>query len=393
MVDRNRQILKEKVKEAPKQPGIYFWLGKGRKILYVGRATSLRARLLQYFRPDIEPRIGEMVSSAVDVRFQPCASVLESVILEAESIKKHWPKYNVVDRDDRSFLYIVIPRLDFSRPLIVRGRELKRFAAGKADVFGPYQSYSLLQNALRLIRRVFPYGTCKPHSGRPCFDYQIGLCPGACVDAVDARGYKRNLDNIRLLLSGRRERLLEKLAKENPDQARALRHIQDVSLLERERDLEEQRLPRFEAYDISHHAGRETYGSMVVFENGEAAKDQYRLFRIKEAPAGDDERALAEVLKRRFKHREWALPDLLLIDGGSPQISFLRRVLEKENIAIPLVGLSKFGGDRLVFPAGSSRSWRALAANIKPSLLKAREEAHRFANYGRRRSLRLSLDK
>lgn len=167
--------------------------------------------------------------------------------------------------------------------------------------------------------------------------------------------------------------------------------MQDVALLTREDDLSENKINRIEGYDISHHAGKESYGSMVVFENGEAARSEYRLFKIKEAPAGDDERALAEVLLRRLNHQEWSMPDLILIDGGAPQISFLSRLFTKHNVKIPLVGISKLGGDKLVLAAGAKKPLRDLAANIKPTLLKIREEAHRFANYGRKRGK--TLDK
>jgi excinuclease ABC subunit C len=389
--------LKSKLKAIPKKPGVYFWLDKDKKVLYVGRATSLRSRLSQYFQKNISPRIAEMVAAAADLRYEETETLLEAIILEAKNIKKYWPKYNIVDRDDRSFIYVVIPKTDYARPLIVRGTDLKKFAisstgpgrsARAAKVFGPYQSFYLLQNALRLIRRIFPYGNCRPNSGHACFDYQIGLCPGACIGAISAKDYKKNIDNIILLLSGEKKRLVKKLIKENPDKVKALRHLQDVSLLTKEDDLAEQKINRLEGYDISHLQGKEAYGSMVVFENNEAIKAEYRLFKIKEAPAGDDERALAEVLLRRFKHPEWSLPDLIMIDGGTPQISFLSKILSASNISVPLVGISKFGGDRLVFAAGSNKSLRGLAENIKPTLLKIREEAHRFANRGRRRSLK-----
>lgn len=389
--------LKNKLKAIPKKPGVYFWLDKNKKVLYVGRATSLRSRLSQYFQKNISPRIAEMVAAAVDLRYEETETLLEAIILEAKNIKRYWPKYNIVDRDDRSFIYVVIPRTDYARPLIVRGTDLKKFAisgtgpsrsARAAKVFGPYQSFYLLQNALRLIRRIFPYGNCRPGSGQACFDYQIGLCPGACINAISAKDYRKNIDNIILLLLGEKKRLVKKLMKENPDKVKALRHLQDVSLLTKEDSLAEQRISRLEGYDISHLQGKEAYGSMVVFENNEAIKAEYRLFKIKEAPAGDDERALAEVLLRRFHHPEWALPDLIMIDGGTPQISFLSKILSASNISVPLVGISKFGGDRLVFAAGSNKSLRGLAENIKPTLLKIREEAHRFANRGRKRSLK-----
>lgn len=377
--------LKEKLKEIPRSPGVYFWLDKSGQILYVGRATSLRSRLSQYFQKDRERRIAEMVFLADDIRYEETETVLEAVILEAKYIKQYWPKYNIMDRDDRSFVYLVIPKTEFSKPIIIRGKDLKRFPPSKAKVFGPYQSYYLLRTALRLIRKIFPYGNCVPHSGRACFDYQIGLCPGGCIDAISAQDYQKNIDNIVLLLSGEKKRLARKLAKDNPDQLKALKQVQDVALLSKERDLSEEKVSRLEGYDISHHAGKESYGSMVVFQDGEPARDEYRLFKIKDAPAGDDERALAEVLLRRFGHPEWPRPDFIMIDGGSPQISFLARFLDEKGISVPIVGISKFGGDKLVFRAQTGKAWRDLAENIKPTLLKLREEAHRFANFGRKR--------
>ncbi len=379
--------LKDKLKNIPKKPGVYFWLDKKGGVLYVGRATSLKSRLSQYFQKRIDARISEMVEQAADLKYETTDNLLEAIILEAKNIKKFWPKYNIVDRDDRSFIYVVIPKTEYTKPLIVRATDLKKFPTAKARVFGPYQSFYLLQNALKIIRRIFPYGLCRPNSGKACFDYQIGLCPGSCLGKISAKDYQKNIDNIILLLSGEKKRLINRLMKENPDQLKALKHLQDVALLSREDDLSEARLNRIEGYDISHMQGKESYGSMVVFENGQAAKTEYRLFKIKEAPAGDDERALSEVLLRRFKHAEWTVPDLIMIDGGSPQISFIAKIFEANGLNIPLVGISKFGGDKLVFRAGTKKPWRDLAENIKPTLLKVREEAHRFANRGRRTGL------
>jgi len=379
--------LKKILKTIPQKPGIYFWLDKNRKILYVGRATNLKNRLSQYFQKNIDSRIAEMVATATDLKYEETDTLLEAIILEAKNIKKYWPKYNIVDRDDRSFIYVVITHSSYPTLLIVRGTDLKKFPAAKNKVFGPYQSFYLLQSALRLIRRVFPYSTCVPNSGRACFNYQIGLCPGTCLGIISKQDYQKNIKNIILLLSGEHKRLSKKLMKENPEQFKALKHLQDVSLLTRENNLNEAHLNRLEGYDISHHQGKEAYGSMVVFENGEATPPQYRLFKIKEAPAGDDERALSEVLLRRFKHSEWPRPELIMIDGGIPQISYLTKIFQTNNINIPLVGISKFGGDKLVFSAGTQKPLRELADNIKPTLLKIREEAHRFANYGRKRTV------
>lgn len=382
--------LSAQVKRFPNAPGVYRFLDANGDILYIGRATSLRSRVGQYFTKRIDARIAEMVSLARDVRYEQTDTVLEAVILEANLIKKHWPKYNVKDKDDRSFLYVVIPKagdlVDYPKPQIVRGRELEKFPVLKSDIFGPYQSVTLVRNALKIIRRVFPYSTCAIGAGKPCFDHQIGLCPGACVGAISKRDYQANIRNIMLLLSGKKKTLLKKLAKEYPEKAASLRHIQDVSLISRDESMSEQSAAhRIEGYDISHLTGKETYGSMVVFIDGKPEKEYYRLFGIKHATAGDDLHALEEMLTRRFRHVEWDLPDLLLIDGGRPQVDHLAGVFRKNNVALPMVGISKYGGDALVFPLGAKQSVRALSESLKPILLRVRDEAHRFALRASRR--------
>ena len=378
--------IKNQVKNAPRQPGVYFWRNKAGQVIYVGRAVNLKARLSQYLHGQRAKKTVEMVNSAAEVAYEPTDTLLEAVILEAQKIKEYWPKYNIIDRDDRSFVYLVIPRGEYPRPVIIRGKDLRRFPSSQAEVFGPYQSYYLLRLALRLIRKVFPYSTCAPKTGRACFDYQIGLCSGACLGTISASEYQKNIKKISLLLSGNSRRLAGKLSKENPAQLKALKQIQDVALLQKEGNLGETKVNRLEGYDISHFQGKESYGAMVVFENGEPVKDEYRLFKIKEAPAGDDERALAEVLRRRFKHAEWPRPDLIMIDGGSPQISFLAKFFDEHNISVPIVGISKFSGDKLVYRQKTDKAWKELAENIKPTLLKLRNEAHRFANFGRQRA-------
>jgi excinuclease ABC subunit C len=379
--------LKLTAKSAPAKPGVYFWRDDAGQVLYVGRATSLKQRLSQYFQKDIDSRIAEMVSSATDLTWIICDSLLEAIILEAKYIKEYWPKYNIKDRDDRSFIYIVISTGKYPKPIIIRGQDLKKFPEDKNVIFGPYQSQTLVANALKLIRRIFPWSNCQPLSGKACFDYQIGLCPGACLGTITPAAYKKNIKNLILLLGGEKNKLIKTLTKENPEQIKALKHIQDVSLLVREDGLNSRKLNRIEGYDISHFNGKESYGSMVVFVNGEASRSDYRLFKIKDAPSGDDERALSEMLLRRFKHREWHYPDLIMIDGGIPQISFISKILAKNNLAIPIVGISKLGGDKLVFNKDVKQNFKDLAKNLKPTLLKLREEAHRFANFGRKRGM------
>jgi len=402
--------LYEKTKEFPLQPGIYQFIDKNGVILYVGRATSLRRRVSQYFpsassgQVKLDLRIREMVELAKDVKYQQTDTLLDAIVLEANLIKKYWPKYNVKDKDDRSFIYIAISKKDiFPKPIIIRGRIIENYKLKIENfyIFGPYQSLTIIKNALKIIRRVFPYSTCLPvgrlvklNQGNPCFDYQIGLCPGACIRAISKEDYQKNIKNIILLLGGKKKLLLRKLQKENPEKARALQHIQDVTLISRD-EIENYKLKignsakRIEGYDISHLTGKETYGSMVVFIDGKADKSQYRLFKIKKAPANDDLRALEEMIIRRFNHLEWQRPDLIMIDGGKPQVDFIFKALQNRHINIPIVGISKLQNDKLVFPPKTKKIVKELAENINNTLLKTRDEAHRFALKASRQKRRI----
>ena len=255
---------------------------------------------------------------------------------------------------------------------------------------------------MKIARRIFPYGTClprsssdngrgKPDQGKPCFHYQIGLCPGICVGAISKKDYQKNINNLILFLSGEKKRLIKKLAKENPKQAESLKHIRDASLLIREDDGEGEKMNRLEAYDISHFAGKETYGAMIVFSGGEENKNEYRLFKIKSAPANDDLAALRETIERRFRHKEWPAPDLIVIDGGRPQVLAVSRVLRDNNIKTPMLGISKLGNDKLIFPLGTKKSFQELAEASKNILLRARDEAHSFANFARKRRKKIDM--
>lgn len=363
----------------PSKPGVYFFLNKSGKVLYIGRAVNLKRRISNYFEKNLNSRIREMVKLADHIEYKITKNLLEAIILEANYIKLYWPKYNIKDRDNRSFVYIVIPKKDFTHPIIVRGRDLRKFSPSQSEIFGPYASLKIVENALRVIRKIFPYSTCKIGSGKACFDYQIGLCPGACINLISKEDYQKNIDHIITLLKGKHKILIRQLIKENPNQAKALEHLEDVALISREDYYLDYKITRLEGYDISHFVGRETYGSMIVFENNKPQKSAYRLFRITEASAGNDFEALKEMLLRRFKHSEWHLPDLIIIDGGKPQIEYLTKVFKENNINIPLIGISKYQNDKLIFSKNVSKSLKELAQDNKIVLLKVREEAHRFA--------------
>ena len=406
IMENKIEKLIKKSKFFPNNPGIYWFSKKGKRI-YVGKAASLRKRISSYFR-NKDLRINVMINEADNISFKKTASVLEAVILEANAIKKYLPKYNIKEKDDRSFVYLVISKGDYPKIFIARGREVEKYIyphmipRGQICghlVFGPYQSYRTLKIALNLARKIFPFSACRPAGDlpkgdkpKPCFDYQIGLCPGICVGAISKKDYQKNIKNLILFFRGEHKRLLKELKKENPEKIFALQHVNDVALINNSK-IENLKLKiensaqRIEGYDISHFGGKEPVGAMIVFSSGKADNNQYRLFKIKSVKNNFDDLAmLEEILQRRFHHKEWPMPDIILVDGGKNQIARVKKVLSELNIFVPIVGIAKtlghsgraYSGDKLFF-TNVKPSVKKLLISSKIILQRVRNEAHRFA--------------
>ncbi len=401
----NRQTLKKL--KLPHSPGVYYFVGRGRKILYIGRATSLKNRVGSYFTPDIAEKRGEaiahMVREAKGVEWEATDSVLEALILEANLIKKYQPKYNVKEKDDKSFNYIIITKEDFPRVLLIRGRELSRLTLHPkpytlAAVFGPFPRGSILRDAMKIVRKIFPFrDICTVGQGKPCFNTQIGLCPGVCMGKVNKKEYRITIQHLIMFLGGKKKALIKTLEKEMRRYAKkrefekaenikrtvfALKHVQDVSLLksadargsENADDADSARF-RIEAYDVAHISGKAMVGVMTVVLGGEPEKGEYRKFKIKTVAGADDTASLAEVLRRRFEHPEWQYPRIIVVDGGVAQKNRAERVLAEMGIKIPIVSVVKDERHRPRNILGDG----VIVRKHEHEILRANAEAHRFA--------------
>ncbi|MDQ5952404.1 MAG: hypothetical protein QG626_532 [Patescibacteria group bacterium] len=417
--------------ELPDAPGVYFYYNDKGKLLYVGKATSLKKRVGSYFvGNDKHPRTAELVSKIAEIKYTQVPTVIEALVLEANQIRVNKPPYNILGRDDKSFIYLCITNEDFPKPVLMRGLDLERIGiqpfsknlSTKARrqflaVYGPYLSSRSLKIALDLIRRSIPWSTCNPPAvtgkTKPCFDAQIGKCPGVCSGLIDKQNYRRNIKKLMLFFEGKKDTLLRQLKREMAAAARknnyeaaaslrdrvfALEHIQDIGLLMRDEFTYEipepvvghiNALGRIEAYDIANISGTSNVASMVVFEGGKPSKNEYRKFRIKGFEGANDVGAMEEVLRRRLarlpdanqEKDTWPLPDLLIIDGGEGQVNRVEQVLRELKLNIPVVGIAKGFDrkqDRLVFDK-SNPELRRVASAFKEVFQKARDEAHRFA--------------
>ncbi|OGL99553.1 hypothetical protein A2304_05465, partial [Candidatus Uhrbacteria bacterium RIFOXYB2_FULL_57_15] len=411
----------------PDNPGVYFYYGDGGKLLYVGKATSLKRRVATYFseRGDGRgARIAELVSKIARIDYVETPTVIEALVLEANQIKAHAPPYNVLGRDDKSFNYLVITNEEFPRPLLMRGLDLERLGVNPFDkaltpatkkkflaVFGPYTSGLALKRALALIRPSIPWSTCAPGQKRSCFDRQLGKCPGVCVGEISKAEYRKTVRNLILFFEGKKTAIVRTLKRDMAraaaaldferaaklrGQVFALEHIRDVSLIMRE-DVDLPFAPvrdagyldlngRVEAYDISNISGTSAVGSMVVFEEGKPAKALYRKFRIKTVKGANDFAMMEEVLRRRLSReaagsKGWGLPALMVIDGGEGQVGRVLRVMDGFGVRVPVVGIAKGFDrkqDRLVYDRTDTELHRAVMRG-KEILQRARDEAHRFA--------------
>lgn len=406
--------IKIKNGKLPDSPGVYIMKDARGRIIYVGKASSLRARAGSYFIGAKDSKTTELVSRVRSIDHIRTKTVLEALILEAVKIKEYQPKYNVIQKDDRSFLYLAITREKYPKILLVRGHELKnsKFQIPNFKlqrVFGPFTSPNSLRAALNILRRIFPWSDCDPLKKkkyfRTCFDYHLKLCPGVCIGAISSRDYKRIIRGLILFFEGKRMAVIGEMKKQMRlasreerfeeasiwrDRLYALEHIQDISVLTR--DMEAQTgehnrgavniFGRIEGYDISNISGTSAVGAMVVFSGGEPDKSGYRKFKIKTVKGANDVAMLREILTRRFSHNvsDWLLPDIILIDGGIPQVNVARRILEEYHLGIPIIGIAK-GIDRkkdeLILPKDNPELQR-IAKQFKNILVRVRDEAHRF---------------
>lgn len=391
----NGQHLKKA--NLPDSPGIYlFKLGKS--ILYVGKATSLKDRVKSYFSNDLiatrGPLLVDMVFQADRVEFEETDSVLEALILEAHLIKKLQPKYNTKEKDNKSYNYVVITDEEFPKVLIERGKNIDFSKLKTKDyqlktIFGPFPHGAMLKEALRIVRRIFPY-IDKQSSKKDNYEFyrQLGLTPDIGNISL-AKEYAKTIKHIKLFFEGKKKELVKSLEKEMMNYAKkrefekankvkktiyALNHIRDVSLLKRDMS-DVGKAIRIEAYDVAHLSGTNMVGVMTVIEDGIPEKSEYRKFAIKTMKGANDPGALKEMFLRRLGHTEWQYPGIIVVDGNEIQLSVVEKALASLKINIPVVAVVKDEKHKASKILGDKN----LIISYRDQILLANSEAHRFA--------------
>jgi excinuclease ABC subunit C len=191
------------VRRLPDRPGVYRMLDADGKILYVGKARSLRSRVGSYFRADqLQPKVQALVRGVAGIEVTVTNSDTEALLLEHNLIKSHRPRFNVILRDDKSFPYVHLSAHEFPRLSFYRG---SRKLPGR--LFGPYPSASAVHETLNQLHKLFRLRSCKDtffaNRSRPCLEYQIGRCSAPCTGLIDAAAYARDVESAAMVLDGR----------------------------------------------------------------------------------------------------------------------------------------------------------------------------------------------
>jgi len=363
-----------KLKNLPLAPGVYFYKSQKGEIIYVGKAAVLRGRVRQYFQKSRyrDPKTDALVSEIADIDWMCVDSELEALFLEAEMIRRYMPRYNILLRDDKAMSYIRID-YDSDYPTVTTTR---RPLDDGARYFGPYSSLQTVRQALRLLRKVFPFATSRQNGKqRSSFYYHLGLDPGLEEGKTTLEAYKANLRKLMAIIQGKQQTILNELEREmkqaakvqNFEQAAKLRNqlallerlntqvlFSDKEFLDISKDHALNELvnllsmagfpKRIEGYDISHMQGSDVVASMVVFTNGVSNKSEYRKFKTR-LNKNDDFYNMHETIQRRFSQKNrkaWGLPDLALIDGGKGQLEAAIRARDEQGFSqIPFIGLAK----------------------------------------------------
>jgi len=419
------------LKKIPSSPGIYIYRDTSGEIIYVGKAINLKKRVTQYFQRDdaLGPKTTTLVAQIESIETKVVGSEIEALILEASFIKKYHPKYNSLLKDDRSYQYICITKEKLPRVFSV----FQSRADTKQNLYGPFPSGFAVRSLLKILRHIFPYYGIKQHPKTKCLYCHLNMCPGPTPDPI---AYRQNIHKIKSILSGKFTTVQRQLKKEmllasslhNFELALTLRNQlesinyivsgwhnlnnlfdqinlpedrQSSAILELVTTLKPylniSKIDRIECFDISQMGTKHFVGSMTVWLNGHLDHSQYRKFKINTKVTPDDQFMIKEVVYRRLKHLEWGTPDLIVVDGGKPQVAaaLSAAILSEHSDSkdLPIIGLAKKLETIVIKPDDEfieiNLPKNSTALNLLQSL---RDEAHRFANRYRKSLMLKSIN-
>jgi len=412
--------LSEKIRDLPDKPGCYIMRDRQGRIIYVGKAVSLRKRVQSYFRRSAlitgSPKLRGMMKSVCDLDYIVVRNEAEAVLTEGQLIKDYKPRYNVSFRDDKHFLLLKTntkqpyPKFNLCR---IKHND-------SAVYFGPYPSSSSARATLDFVEKKFGLRKCAPRipdteTYTHCIDDIVRYCSAPCIGRITRKQYDERFKEACAFLRGERPKYLKELKEEmtdaaaemNFERASALRdiifHLQktikikariistfEMKIKDSKTGVHElQKIFRLdhiphiiEGYDISNISGTYSVASMVCAVDGMPRRNRYRRFRIKTIKGSNDPGMMAEVIRRRFRRLQeqgGQLPDLILLDGGRTQLHAAQDELNKLELNhIPTAGLAK-RYEKIYYGENQQPILLPKNSNALKVLQRLRDEAHRFA--------------
>jgi excinuclease ABC subunit C len=376
--------IKATLKHLPDQPGVYLMKDAHGRVLYVGKAQSLRNRVRQYWqagRSASPLRIESAIGQVADVEVTLTDNVSEALLLEANLVKRYQPRFNVRLKDDKSYPFIKITLAD-DFPRIERTRKLPNDGS---RYFGPYASASSVDESMNLIRRIFPFRTCtieisegKRALDRPCLLYHIKRCQGPCIEAISKADYAADIEQVMLFLEGHQEQVSRSLRGEMEDAADALEFERAAALRDKvraiERTMESQKMAGFakRRLDVLGYARSGNEAAVQLFAIRDGKTMSRDIFLLENVADGTDEEALTSFVKQYYA-RAGSIPPRVLVPFGLPETAELSEFLASRagrNVAIDIP------------QRGEGRKLMALAARNATETLE-REQARWLADQGK----------
>jgi excinuclease ABC subunit C len=321
--DAREQHLRAILRQLPTSPGVYLMKGPDGRMLYVGKADSLRSRVRSYFgsKTGLDSRILRMTQEVEDVDYIVTDTISEAFLLEGNLIKEHRPRFNIRLRDDKSYPFVQIT-LGEDFPRIVRTRKLVRDGS---RYFGPYASASSVDETLKLLRKIFPFRTCnldipegKRVLERPCLLYYINRCQGPCIQAIEKREYRATISRIVDFLEGKQEGIAAELRADMREHSEGLRYEQAAIARDKlravERTMEQQKMAAFSRaeQDVVGMAREEGEACLQLFviRNGKMIGREH--FIVENAREATDGEVLTSFLQQYYAATERPPREVLL---------------------------------------------------------------------------------
>ena len=346
------EALKSAAERLPPNPGVYLFRDEAGRVLYVGKAQSLRTRVRNYFREGGDGRatVEFLIARARSVDYVVTGTEQEALILENNLIKKHRPRYNVVFKDDKSYVNL---RLDTKHPF-PRLTVVRRPKRDGATYFGPFASAGSVRQTLRTLGRIFPMRTCTDADfasrTRPCLYYYIQRCPGPCVGKIEASEYAETVKRVTMFLKGRGGDLL-KTMRDKMDLQAAERRYEDAArtrdqLFSLQRVVERQRIssPQRAERDVfaTHHHNEELVIQMLTVRDGQVSGAETFFFDSAVQPTGEH---LASFLNQYYQSGA-PIPEEVLVADEIPDASALEALLSERAKRAVTISVPK-RGDRV----------------------------------------------